>query len=172
MCSRPSLASASPPPSSSVAALPHPDPLPCSGDWQLHHSVRRRCGWLRGWHVPGRGRGCWQGRIRHQCGLRHRQGRARLWGHLHPEEDHHGQDVKPEVLAAQQCKLGPLQFPLCSTHPTLLPSPPTSVGAGTAPGPQVRCICMPDSLPVTCILGRFKSTHIFSLLLQCDGRGS
>lgn len=113
-----------------LPALPHPDPLPCSGDRQLHYCVRRRRGGLRGWHVPWRGWGCWQGRIRHQCGLWHRQGRARLWGHLHPAEDHHGQDVKSEVLAAQPCNLGPLQFSPCCTHPTpaALPTHPHKRG--------------------------------------------
>lgn len=93
--------------------------------------MQRQCSWLWGWHLSGWEWGCWQGWIQHPCGLQHRQGRACLWEYLHPAEDHHSQDVQPEVLAANPCKPGPLQSSSRSIHPPLLPTPLTR-GAGIA----------------------------------------
>lgn len=50
---------------------------------------------------------------------------ASLWGHLHPAEDHYGQDVQPEVLAAEPCK-GPCNPVPALLTPPLLPFPATS----------------------------------------------
>ena len=152
--------SGSPGSSPDTAAPPHLDPFSCSGDGQLHHCVRRRCGWLRGWHLPGWGWRGQQGQIQHKRRLQHHQGRACLWGHLHPAEDHHGQDVQPEVLAAVLQAGAPA---LLSPLPILRSrnSPRT-----TDPGYRHARLLMGSAF-----WEGLKSTQVSSLVLQQDGRG-
>lgn len=110
---------------------PLPKLLPCSGDWQLHHSVRRQCRKLRRWHLPG---WWWWGQqrwIQHQHGLRYNQRRVHVWRHLHPEEDHHSLDIQSEILAALLGKPGPLQTP-----PMLPAVPPQTLAQGSVFAPD------------------------------------